>query len=219
MAIVSRTTARQILLDIDTRYPNTYSEEEKIRWINDTLKEIYRDLAIQDFYSFNTIKGQNLYVLPQNCSIDNIKNVEMSSKEKTTTNSDWGRFNVLKSSLRNQPMHSPSYYDGTEGTIGIYPVPNGTYKINVFYNKKPKMITNEDDYIEIDDRYTDLVKFKVLSIIAMSGHNPDIEIANEYILLYNNLVQEANQSKYEDQQKYPIVRDEVRGRLKFLRRR
>lgn len=219
MAIVSRTTAKQILTDIDRRYPNTYSEEDKISWINDTMKEIYKDLAIQEFYSFNTIKGQNLYTLPEDCSIDNVKNVEISSKAKTVTNSDWGRFNALKSSLRNQDMYEPSYYDGTEGLIGIYPIPNGTYKINVFYNKKPKMITNVDDYIEIDDRYTDLVKFKVLSIIAMSGHNPDIEIANQYILLYNNLIQEANQSKYEDQQQYPRVRDEQKARLKYSRRR
>ena len=116
-------------------------------------------------------------------------------------------------------MHEPSYYDGTEGTIGLYPIPKGTYRINIFYNKKPKMITNIDNYIELDDRFIDLVKYKVLSIIAMSGHNPDIEIANEYILLYNNLVHEANQSKYEDQQKYSVIRDEQRKRLKYLRRR
>lgn len=219
MAIISRTTAKQLLADIERRYPNTYAEEDKIAWINDTMKEIYKDLAIQEFYSFNTIKGQNLYSLPDDCSIDNIKNVEISSMEKTATNSDWGEFKSLKNSLRDQEMYEPSYYDGTEGLLGIFPTPKGTYKINVFYNKKPKMITNVDDYIELDDRYTDLVKFKVLSIIAMSGHNPDIEIANQYILLYNNLVQEANQSKYEDQQQYPKVRDEQRPRVKYIRRR
>lgn len=219
MAIISRTTAKQLLTDIERRYPNTYAEEDKISWINDTMKEIYKDLAIQEFYSFNTIKGQNLYSLPDDCSIDNIKNVEISSMEKTATNSDWGEFKSLKNSLRDQEMYEPSYYDGTEGLLGIFPIPKGTYKINVFYNKRPKMITNIDDYIELDDRYTDLVKFKVLSIIAMSGHNPDIEIANQYILLYNNLVQEANQSKYEDQQQYPKVRDEQRPRVKYIRRR
>lgn len=219
MAIISRTTAKQLLTDIDRRYPSTYAEEDKIAWINDTMKEIYKDLAIQEFYSFNTIKGQNLYSLPDDCSIDNIKNVEISSMEKTATNSDWGEFKSLKNSLRDQEMYEPSYYDGTEGLLGIFPTPKGTYKINVFYNKKPKMITNVDDYIELDDRYTDLVKFKVLSIIAMSGHNPDIEIANQYILLYNNLVQEANQSKYEDQQQYPKVRDEQKPRVKYIRRR
>ena len=57
MAIISRTTAKQLLTDIERRYPNTYAEEDKIAWINDTMKEIYKDLAIQEFYSFNMIKA------------------------------------------------------------------------------------------------------------------------------------------------------------------
>lgn len=220
MAIISRTTARQLIRDIDIRYPNTYSDQDKINWINDSMKKIYKDLALQEFYSFTTIKGQNLYLLPEDCSIDNIKSVEMSSRAITVTNKDYGDFISLKNSLRDQKMYSKSYFDGTEGTIGIYPSPDQSgYKINIYYNKRPKMITSPDDYIEIDDRYVDLVKFDVLSVIAMSSHSPDIEIANQYILLYNNLVIEANQSKYEDQQQYPKLRDEQRPRLKFSRRR
>ena len=217
--IITKTTARQLINDIDKRYPNTYSTDEKITWINDTMREIYKDIAVQEYYSFTTVKGQTIYTLPEDCAIEFIKNVEISSKAKTATNSDWGKFKALKNSLRDQEMFEPSYYDGTEGTIGIFPKPTGSYKVNIYYNKRPKMITSLDDSIELDDRYTDLVKFKVLSIIAMSGHNPDIEIANQYILLYNNLVQEANQSKYEDQQQYPKVRDELRARLRYRRRR
>ena len=56
MAIISRTTANQIITDIDVRYPNTYSEADKIRWINDTMKEIYKDLSVQEFYTFNTTR-------------------------------------------------------------------------------------------------------------------------------------------------------------------
>ena len=69
------------------------------------------------------------------------------------------------------------------------------------------MVTSRDDFIELDDNYIDLVKFNVMSIIAMSGHNPDVELANEYILLYNNLVMKANENKNEQQQRYPIIRD------------
>ena len=55
--------------------------------------------------------------------------------------------------------------------------------------RTPAFISHEYLYnIELNDNYIDLVKYNVLSIIAMSGHNPDIELANEYILLYNNLI-------------------------------
>lgn len=112
-------------------------------------------------------------------------------------------------------MSEPGYYDGREGLIGIYPVPQGVRKVDIYYRKKPKMVTSLDNYIELDDNYIDLVKYNIMSIIAMSGHNPDVELANEYILLYNNLVQKANENKYEQQPGYPII-----NRLyKFKRRR
>ena len=77
------------------------------------------------------------------------------------------------------------------------------------------MVTSLDDYIELDDNYVDLVKYNLMNIIALSGHNPDIELANEYILLYNNLVQKANENKNEQQQRCPVIRNVV----KYKRRR
>lgn len=207
MPTLSRTTVRQVLDDIQVRLPHTYTEESLFLWINETLKKIYKDLAIQNKYSFITRSGQEQYVLPEDCSIDMINSVTISEKARDTNNPyDWGNFKELISYLPNEKMHEPGYYDGREGTIGIYPMPKDVRKIDIYYMKKPQMVTSMDDYIEIDDNYVDLVKYNVMSIIAMSGHNPDIELANEYILLYNNLVQKANESKNEQQQRYPIIR-------------
>lgn len=208
MAIVSRTTVRQVLDDIQVRLPHTYTQNSLFLWINETMKKIYKDLAIQDYYSFITASGQELYVLPEDCSIDMINSVTMSDKARDQYNPyDWGDFKELKSYVPNEKMSEPGYYDGREGLIGIYPVPKDVRKVDIFYMKKPKMITSLDDYIELDDNYIDLVKYNVMSIIAMSGHNPDIELANEYILLYNNLVQRANENKNEQQQRYPVIRN------------
>lgn len=215
---VSRTTVKQLLDDIQTRLPNTYDDDRLMLWINETMKKIYKDLAIQEYYSFETSKGQKLYSLPSDCSIDMIKNVVMSTNSKNSNNSNWGNFEKLRFYDLKESMSSKGYYDGTEGTIGIFPMPIDSRKINIYYHKKPKMVTSLDDNIEIDDNYVDLVKYNVLSIIAMSGHNPDTELANEYILLYNNLVQKANENKNENQQKYTTIRDEYQSRFKWRRR-
>lgn len=208
MAIVSRTTVKQVLDDIQIRLPHTYTQSSLFLWINETMKKIYKDLAIQDYYSFTTASGQELYSLPDDCSVDMINSVTISEKARDGSNPyDWGGFKELKSYLPNERMTEPGYYDGREGLLGIYPKPKDVRKVDIFYMKKPKMATSLDDYIEIDDNYIDLVKYNVMSIIAMSGHNPDIELANEYILLYNNLVQRANENKNEQQQRYPIIRD------------
>lgn len=212
MAIVSRTTVGQVLDDIQVRLPHEYKQESLFLWINETMKKIYKDLAIQEQYSFTTRANQELYSLPQDCSIDMITSVTISTKARNQDNPyDWGNFLELRSYLPNENMNTDGYYDGREGAIGIYPVPRDIRKVDIYYLKKPKMVTNRDDYIELDDNYIDLVKYNVLSIIAMSGHNPDIEIANEYILLYNNLVQRVNENKNEQQQRYPVIRNMKRN--------
>lgn len=213
MAIVSRTTVKQVLDDIQIRLPHTYEQNSLFLWINETMKKIYKDLAIQEYYSFTTSAGQELYTLPEDCSIDMINSVTMSEKARNQDNPyGWGNFKELKSYLPNEKMDVSGFYDGREGAIGIYPIPKDVRKIDIYYMKKPKMVTSLDDYIELDDNYIDLVKYNVMSIIAMSGHNPDIELANEYILLYNNLVQKANENKNEQQQRYPVIRNIVTRR-------
>lgn len=208
MAIVSRTTVGQVIDDIRVRLPHEYIDDTLFLWINETMKKIYKDLAIQEQYSFTTRANQELYVLPEDCSIDMIESVTKSSLARNQDNPyKWGDFKELKSYLHNDNMITDGYYDGREGSIGLYPVPVDVRKIYIYYFKKPKMVTKRDDFIELDDNYIDLVKYNVMSIIAMSGHNPDIELANEYILLYNNLVQRANENKNEQQQRYPIIRD------------
>lgn len=208
MAVVSRTTVKQVLDDIQTRLPHEYSQKSLFLWINETMKKIYKDLAIQEQYSFTTNEGQELYVLPDNCSIDMIDHVTKSIKAINQDNPyDWGGFEELRSYLPNEEMHEAGYFDGREGSIGIYPMPEDVRKIYIYYLKKPKMVTSEDDFIELDDNYVDLVKYNLMSIIAMSGYNPDVELANEYILLYNNLVMKANENKNEQQQRYPVIRD------------
>lgn len=208
MAIVSRTTVRQVLDDIQVRLPHIYEQNSLFLWINETMKKIYKDLSLQDYYSFTTSAYQELYVLPEDCSIDMINSVTISDKARDQYNPyDWGGFKELKSYVPNEKMTEPGYYDGRENLLGIYPVPKDVRKVDIFYMKKPKMVTSLDDYIELDDNYIDLVKYNVMSIIAMSGHNPDIELANEYILLYNNLVQRANENKNEQQQRYPVIRN------------
>ena len=218
MSTLSRTTVRQVLNDIQVRLPHEYTEDSLFLWINETMKKIYKDLAIQDQYSFTTRAGQELYSLPENCSIDMINSVTMSTKARSQENPyDWGNFDELHSYLPNEKMTVKGYFDGREGAIGIYPVPQDVRKVDIYFMKRPQMINDLDDYIEIDDNYIDLVKYNVMSIIAMSGHNPDVELANEYILLYNNLVQKANESKNEQQQRYPIIRNIRRSNIRQRR--
>ena len=101
MSIVSRTTVRQVLNDIKIRLPHSYDEDSLFLWINETMKKIYKDLAIQSKYSFTTRSGQEQYVLPEDCSIDMINSVTISDKSeiellKAGKAMEWRFFPALK---------------------------------------------------------------------------------------------------------------------------
>ena len=107
MAIVSRTTVGQVIDDIQVRLPHEYSNESLFLWINETMKKIYKDLAIQEQYAFTTQAGQELYVLPEDCSIDMISSVTISNKARNQNNMyDWGGFEELKSYLPNEDIEN-----------------------------------------------------------------------------------------------------------------
>lgn len=86
MATISKTTVRQVLDDIKVRLPHEYSEESLFLWINETMKKIYKDLAIQEFYTFTTSANQELYSLPEDCQIEMITGVTISNNEKDQNN-------------------------------------------------------------------------------------------------------------------------------------
>ena len=45
MSIVSRTTVKQVLDDIQIRLPHTYTQESLFLWINETMKKIYKGVG------------------------------------------------------------------------------------------------------------------------------------------------------------------------------
>lgn len=70
------------------------------KWDNE---KIYKDLAIQEFYTFTTSANQELYSLPEDCQIEMITGVTISNNEKDQNNKyEWGGFSKLRPYMPNQ---------------------------------------------------------------------------------------------------------------------
>lgn len=80
----------KLLRAVNRQYPNngfitpvdvredTYNDmiDEDLRdLINETIQEVYKDVALDEVYSFPTVPGQNQYVLPEDCDLRDIQEV------------------------------------------------------------------------------------------------------------------------------------------------
>jgi len=175
-------TLQQLLDDIDTRLVNTFTATQKISWINSHQLEIWRYLASTELYEFDTVAGQSIYAMASDMRIDMIKSVLVSNS--TTIDGTEG-YTTYEYAGPDDEFDGSAYYDAL-GSLGIYPVPStatGTgYNVKVSYEPSPVALsTNTLTTVpSINVEYQDILKFRTMKIIAQSGNNPDVELANNY---------------------------------------
>lgn len=61
--------------DMYDNYKGQLINEDLRDLINETLQEVYKDVAIDEVFSFPTVPGQNQYVLPDDCDLRDIQEV------------------------------------------------------------------------------------------------------------------------------------------------
>lgn len=217
-------TAYQLMQRINTEYPNNgfvydaevtpeskQIEQSFLDYINSALLRMDKAIMLDDIYEFPTIAGQSVYELPLNCELGNIVEITRMAGNYTSVRLRWARDGEIMTGHR--------YYNGFGNTIGIFPTPTiDGEKITIFFKRTPMQVRTKDDPIEISDKWINLLVYSVVSDIASSGSNPDIELANLYTSKYNSLLQEAILDKYASQPFYPKVKDNKRPPLSVFRR-
>jgi hypothetical protein len=61
--------------DLYDSYKGQQIDEDLRDLINETIQEVYKDVALDEVYSFPTVAGQNQYQLPQDCDLRDIQEV------------------------------------------------------------------------------------------------------------------------------------------------
>lgn len=219
-------TVYQLMQRINTEYPNNgfvYGDEVKydvsknnvqqgfIDYLNSALKRVSKYIMLDDIYEFPTIKEQAIYELPLNCKLENIMEVTREYGKNINIRLRWAR--------DAETLDGNRYFNAYGNMLGLSPVPTKDgEKITVFFKKTPMPVKTKDDPVEVKDEYIDLLVYSVVADLASSGSNPDIEIANNYTLKYNTLLQDAITRRYNEHPFYPKIKDNKRPALSFLRR-
>lgn len=178
-------TIGEIITDIDIRLPNVFTTDQKLVWANEVIKKIYKYMNKKEQYPIITIENEAFYPLPSNCTMDEIVSVIRSNDITITENTTYSEYTYKG---LNENLTGNNYYDGLNGLIGVYPIPNTSgYTFNIVYEKKPALLSSSDLTAtpDINENYHGLITFYVLSVIASSGNNPDIDLVNNFRADYN----------------------------------
>lgn len=182
------TTVQQIIDWVDRKYPNQETDANKIIDLNVLYKDVYNEMnTLSDNYinyETYTISGQVLYTIPSDCRIYNIKSIQISTvdKDDVDVSSSWDTFEYA--AMLDEVDVGNFYGRVNENTIIILkdglPIQTTDLVIKIYYFRTPAILTAVTDTLNLDDDYTNLLRFGLTQLIASQGANPDTEIADYY---------------------------------------
>lgn len=211
-------TVQQLIDKIDYLYPNSFTDAQKVDVMNDVQREIFRELQKEDFYEFTTIADQCFYTMPSNMSIEHIIYVGISSDTTITDDSDFQEYTYAK---QDETLTGYKYFDGLDGQIGIYPVPDTTGEnARIRYYKRPGLMSTNSLTAtpDLEEDWQKILVYGAISELASAGSSPDIDVANNFTIKYNSLMQLISQARYERAPHYPSTKD-VMKKTGYVRRR
>ena len=183
--------AGDVINDIRTRFPTTFSDEKIIDWLNVTIDDIWKDVAVEEVKKGNLTAGRRTYLLPDGVEFTHIKAVVVDGHE-------YGYLDIGAYTKRS------IYYKITGRVMGVNPVPYDNSEIVIYYEKRPAKLTKLDDEIEINPDYIELLKNGVFMILAKNMN--DVPLANNYIQDFNRLLARARQERWEKGADYPKIK-------------
>lgn len=170
---------QEILDDIDTEVPNAFTNTQKVRWINDTQKRIYRRFNLPDKVDkFPTTIGIQFYPLPVNCPQDRINSVAVD--------------NVTYDYKGGEEEATAQFYTFVSGQIMLYPTPDKVVDVLIYHSPRPKDMseTNLTDIPEVPEDYHRLLVLGCAIECAKRIH--DVAMANNLTSDFNELLFEAD---------------------------
>lgn len=174
-------TAQAILVDINLRYRNSFTDSQKLIWLNEEQVELFDILELDSPpYTFQTIQGENFYPFPYQFDVTKIKVVTYQIDEGDNPNYVEAPF------LRNDDNQRSSYvapwYTIVSDAMYLYvpsEVPEGR-NVYVYCDSDPTEVTlsNLSAAPDLPTRYQEILKLGILKRIA--GARKDTQMYNNY---------------------------------------
>ncbi len=202
---------KDFLNDIKIRMPHPFSDNEVAEFINRILPSVADCALCDEITTIKSVAGVEIYPLTSNIVQSSIREVVVDGIQ-------------YKPVLVEEKKRNGTYYIPLEGYIAVSPPPKISGKLIEIYHgnaerllslaeikNSDKSLTDEDaeklfneQAIPVQSSSIELLSAGIFFMIA-SGRE-DTELANNYLLEFNFLKNQALQRKYRKRGKYPVVR-------------
>jgi hypothetical protein len=178
---------------------------------NNEMRKIWQQMTSTEVYdSLTTIANQVYYTLPTDCDFETIVENGIMVCDSTTVTSTCN-FTSYTYCGPDEDLEGYRYFEGLGQTFGIYPTPttdSDGLPIRIKYQKRPTLFASTDTSVQfpLDQDYIDLIRFRVMSRIAKSGNNPDIELANNFTMDANEIERKLRMKRANDRVRTPRTR-------------
>lgn len=181
-------TSQQILNDVNLRYRNTFTTEQKLVWFNEEMRELFEVLEIDSPpYAFLTVEGENYYPFPQDFDTSKIKTVTFQNDD--TPNPEFIEIDFFRNDDRVTTPSGP-WYTIVSDSFYLY-VPNkvpGNRTVYIFCDLEPTEVTLQNIHSppDLPKKYHEILKLGILKRIAMA--RKDVKMYNNYTLDYEEKI-------------------------------
>lgn len=191
-----------IIVEIDDAYPaaSTFTQDQKIRWINKEIREVWKEMALDEVLTIPTRKGDSVYELPKDIEFEMMNWVTVDEQPYVFRDMNQGRM----------PRTYYRVYDGQQNEVsymGIYPVPSiDNLDITIGYWKRPDDLSVAD-LANIPNLRQDYLEVIVCGVVSrMCKYRQDVDLANNWSGEKATWLAKIKQERFENMPNYPVVR-------------
>jgi len=181
-------TVQQILDDIDSRYRNTFTDAQKVDWMNTVQKQIFQFVPHEATpYTFTTVADTSFYALPSDCEPQNINHITIERKAGAED------FKELEYKDQSAVVNdTQEFYTILNNMIYINPKPTSTTEgkdVYLYYDKKPTALstTSLGATPDLEENFHELLVFGVLERVCAARKDSAMKsnYANDFEFLFN----------------------------------
>lgn len=170
-------TIQGLLDDINLRYRNTFTTDQKLVWMNEEQRELFETLELDSVpFSFPTVASQYLYPIPDGVEKDRIKVITYQVND-----TDFTEVPFMENDNRQFVYQNSLFYTILEDNFyfNIPMVPIDDRIIYIYLDSQPEDISSTALSVEpaVPKRYQELLKLGTLKRIAS---------ARKDVIMYNN---------------------------------